>query len=136
MTCFILQKLCLCLRKLPICSQQHFTWIGLLIELATKFVLELHSLADVFRFFVTLNRAMKGNSLFIYMHQRKGQFTTVVTLSTAKFVVMRFVSFSDAYLWRFHILLPSNYLKEKCVLLFFCRWCGEGYQWLTQRDGC
>ena len=40
---------------------------------------------------VSTYRDMKGSFLFIFMRQRKGQFTTVVTLSTVRFAVMRFV---------------------------------------------
>ena len=61
-----------------------------------------------FRILSLYYRAMKGSSLFIYMHQRKGQFTRVITLPTAKFAVMRLSSFINHYLWRFHIHLAST----------------------------
>ena len=46
---------------------------------------------------VSTHRNMKGSFLFIFMHQRKGQFTTVVTLSTVRFAVMRFVEVSYSF---------------------------------------
>lgn len=107
---------------------------------------------------------MRGNSLFIFMHQRILLFTPVVTLLTVRFGVTRYVSFSvsDVYICTYHVIPLYGHEKKSrrsgmttlvggCIMYFCCfcnnfhdcgkrilyvlwRWFGVEYQWLMPRD--